>query len=187
MGRVLLEYGTPMTSVSLFRYLGQTFPSTNNDCLAVERNLRRVQGKWGWLAKILGREAEDKRTTGRFYVTVVQAVLLFGSETWVLTPRLEKSLEGFHHGKARWMADMCLKQQRYRTWVYPLIGAELLMVGLEEIKVYITSFQNTVAQYIATRPIMELCLATERKPVMSLYRKWWEQISLDILGIRVRE
>ena len=29
---------------------------------------------------------------GVFYVAVVQAVLLFGSETWVLTPRLEKSV-----------------------------------------------------------------------------------------------
>ena len=33
----------------------------------------------------------------RFYVAVVQAVLLFGSETWVMTPCLEKSLMGFHH------------------------------------------------------------------------------------------
>ena len=35
--------------------------------------------------------------TGRFYVAVVQAVLIFGSETWVLNLRFERSLEGFHH------------------------------------------------------------------------------------------
>ena len=33
------------------------------------------------------------------------------------------------------------------------------MVGLEDIRVYIACHQITVAQYIATRPIMDLCLA----------------------------
>ena len=55
------------------------------------------------------------------------------------------------------------------------------MVVLEEIMVYIALHHNTVAQYISTFPIMELCLAAERKPVMRLSRKWWEQPALDIL------
>ena len=49
------------------------------------------------MEKILGREGEDKTTTQRFYVAVVQAVIMFGSETWVLNPRLEKAHAGFHH------------------------------------------------------------------------------------------
>ena len=52
------------------------------------------------------RELTDMRTTGRFYVAVVQAVLLFGSKTWVMTPLFEKALEGFHHRSARQMAGM---------------------------------------------------------------------------------
>ena len=63
--------------------------------------------------------------TGRFYVAVVQEVLLFGYETWVLNPRLEKALEGFHHREARRMAGMGYKRQRDGTWVYPPIGAAL--------------------------------------------------------------
>ena len=39
-------------------------------------------------------------------MVVVQAVILFGSDTWVLTPRLEKDLKGFHHQVARWMSVM---------------------------------------------------------------------------------
>ena len=38
-------------------------------------------GKWGLLVKTLVREVADKRMAGRFYVVLVQAVLLFGSET----------------------------------------------------------------------------------------------------------
>ena len=79
-------------------YLGRTLSSSDIDLPVVEQNLQNAQGKWGRLAKIWGREGADRRMTGRFYVVVVQAVLIFGSETWVLTPRFEKYLEGFHHG-----------------------------------------------------------------------------------------
>ena len=65
--------------------------------MSVEQNLQRAQEKWVRLGKILGREGSDRITAGRFYVAVVQAVLLFGSETWILTLRLEKSLDHFHH------------------------------------------------------------------------------------------
>ena len=77
------------------------------------------------------------RAVERFFVEVLQEVLLFGSKTWVLTPWLEKSLKGFHHRAVRCMAGMGPKNQRYGTWVYTPIGAVLATVGLEEIGVYI--------------------------------------------------
>ena len=39
----------------------------------------------------------DDRTPGMFHVGVVQAVLLYGSETWVISPLIGRSLGGFHH------------------------------------------------------------------------------------------
>ena len=60
----------------------------------------------GRLAKILGRKGSDNITMGRFYVVVEEAVLLFGYETRVLTPRLENFLKGFHRRVARRMAGM---------------------------------------------------------------------------------
>ena len=98
----------------------------------------------GTADEYLGIEGSDKRTVGRFYDAVVQEVLLFGSKTWVLTPRLEKALTGFHHRATRWMAGMGIKRQLNWTWMYPPIGAELEMVVLEEIGVYIYRRQNTV-------------------------------------------
>ena len=41
---------------------------------------------------ILGREGSDLRISGLFFNAVVQAVLLFRSETWALTPRMERAL-----------------------------------------------------------------------------------------------
>ena len=98
--------------VSLFWYLVLTLSSTNKDWPVVERNLRRDLVKWGQLVKILGRGGADKRTVGRFYVVAVQAMILFLFETWVMTPRLEKSLEGFHQWAVRRMAGMGTKHQQ---------------------------------------------------------------------------
>ena len=115
---------------------------------------------------------------------VVQAMLPFGSNIWVLVPRLEKSLAGFHHQATRQMAGMGLKRQPYRIWVYPPIGVALAMMGIEDIGLYIPCHKNMIAQYIVTCPIMDLCLETEQKPGMCLSRRWWEHPPLDILGIR---
>ena len=71
MGRVFSAYRTLLPSVPSLKYLGQTFSSSDNNCLAVEQNLQRSQVKWGWLEKILEREGADRRIVGRFYVALV--------------------------------------------------------------------------------------------------------------------
>ena len=146
MRRVFLEYGTLLMVFPSFKYLERTFLSSKDDWKAVEHNLKRSQEKWVQLANILVREGLDRRTVGRFYLAVVQAVILFGSATWVLTPRLEKSLEVFHHRAVWRMAGMGPKRQWYGTWVYTPIEAALAMVGLEEIGAYIDRRQNTITQ-----------------------------------------
>ena len=84
------------------------------------------------------------------------------------------------------MAGMGTKRQPDGTWVYPPTGSALPMVVLEEIGVHIARRQNMVAQYISTRNIIDLCLEAERNPGMRLSRRWWEQPSLDIIGIGAR-
>ena len=54
-----------------------------------------AQKSWGRLKRILIREGADKRVSGDFFKVVVQQVLLFGAETWVVTPRIERALNSF--------------------------------------------------------------------------------------------
>ena len=56
----------------------------------------------------------------------------------------------------------------------------MLEAGFEGIGKYITRRQNVVAQYIATRPIMDLCERSDRRPGGRVYRRWWEQAGLDL-------
>ena len=39
--------------------------------------------------------------------------------------------------------------------------------------------QDTVAQFIATRPILGECEVTERRPGTRVPRRWWEQTEID--------
>ena len=55
MGRFFSVYGTPLTAVSLFRYLVRMLSSSDNDCPGVERNLWRARRKWVQMTNILGR------------------------------------------------------------------------------------------------------------------------------------
>ena len=58
-------------------------------------------------------------------------------------------------------------------------------LGLQEVETYISHRQNTVLQYIATGPIMDLCLAAERRPGSRVAKRWWEQEGLDLDGMQM--
>ena len=63
------------------------------------------------MTRILGREGADPRMSGLFFKAVIQAVLLFGSETWVLTPRMEGALGSVQHRVAQQMTGSHLRRR----------------------------------------------------------------------------
>ena len=73
----------------------------DDDWLTVVGKLGKARKSWGLLSRILSREGADPKVSGHFYKAVVQAVLLFGAETWVLTLRMERSLDSFQQRVAR--------------------------------------------------------------------------------------
>ena len=69
--------------------------SVNDDCPEVASNLQKSRKSWGWMSRILIWEGANPKVSGHFFKAVVQAVLLFGAETWVLTRRMERDLNIF--------------------------------------------------------------------------------------------
>jgi len=97
-----------------------------------------------------------------FYKVVVQSVLLYGCETWVITPAVLRVLEGFHNRVARRLSGKrpyFLPQED--RWVYPPIAEALEAANLYPIEHYIGVRQATVVANVATRPILDLCRETE--------------------------
>ena len=94
-------YGRPLVTVTSFKYLGRVLAAADDDWPEVVGNLRKVRKSWSQMARILGQEGASPRVSGMFFKAVVQVVLLFKLETWVLTPRMGRALGSFQHRVAR--------------------------------------------------------------------------------------
>ena len=60
--------------------------------LAPVCNLRKARRKWARLTHVFSRDRADARTSVHIYLAVVQLVLLYGSETWMMTTRIGRVL-----------------------------------------------------------------------------------------------
>ena len=116
---------------------------------------------------------------GEIFKAVVQQVLLFGAETWVLTPIIERALESFMHGAVRLITGRQLWRGWNGKWYYPTLEGAMKETGFKETRTSITNSQNTVAQYIATRPLLDLCEGTNQVGGARLSRRWWDQKGID--------
>ena len=57
----------------------------DRDTKAITRKLNIANAGWGRLAGILKRDGADYVTMSRFYLTIVQAILLYGADSWTVT------------------------------------------------------------------------------------------------------
>ena len=131
-------YGKQLQSVPSFQYLGRTLTAGDDDWPAVAGNLGKARKSWGRLQRILSREGATKRVSGNFFKAVVQQVLLFGSETWVVLPRVERALRSFIHGAARQITG---KQPRIGwdgKWYYPSLVGAMKEAGFTDVRKSIT-------------------------------------------------
>ena len=155
--RAFHAYGKPMEAVSEFRYLGRLLTATDNDWPAVAGNIRKARVSWGRLVWVLGREGADPKVSRIFYTAVTQQVLLFGAEMWVLTRKMESALDAFQVRVARRLTGRQPRRGRDGKWFYPSLAGALKEAGVVRVMMSILQRQNTVAQFIATRPILGLC------------------------------
>ena len=116
--------------------------------------------------------------SGTFFKAVVHQVLLLGVETWVLTPWIERELERFMHGAARRITGRQPQRGWDGKWYYPYLAGAMKEAGFAGIRKSITNRQNTVAQYIATRPIIDLCEQTTQRGGEKVYRRFWDQTDI---------
>ena len=107
-------YGDVLERVEVFKYLGRLMAMDDNDIQAVRSNLRKARKVWARLSRLLRTDNATPRVCGMFYKATIQAVLLFGSETWNLTPTAMKQLEGFHVRAAWRMAKVNVPVRGYR-------------------------------------------------------------------------
>ena len=167
----------PLESVRTFVYLGRPLSCLDSDWPAVYKNVKKARQRWAMVCRVLVREGANPRVSGMFYKAVVQSTLLYGSETWNISSAMLKPLQGFHHRVARRISGlMPWYLPREDRWEYPPTSEALAIAGLFPIEVYISRRQNTVADYVACRPIFDLCLNSERLTGSPSRLLWYQQL-----------
>ena len=105
----------------------------DDDWPAVAGNLAKARKSWGRLQEILRREGATPRISGEIFKAVVQQVLMFGAETWVVTPKMERALSGFLQRAARRLTERQARREKDGDWHYPsLEGAMQELCGRHE-------------------------------------------------------
>ena len=150
--------------VTSLKYLAQIILAADNNWLVVVKNLSWVRTVWRWMLRILNREGAEPRVSGFFLNAMVQAVLLFRSDTWVVTPRMGKSLGGggVHNQLSRRLTRRLLRRTPNRKWKYTSAAMAWEEAGVLVVEEYIRCHHNTVAQYISTQSLFDLCEGLER-------------------------
>ena len=136
------------------------------------------------MSRILIREGAALRVSGFLFKAVVQAVLFFISETWVVTSRMGKALGGFQAQVVIQLTVWLLWRTLGGKWTYTLAAAAREKAGFVTTEEYIRRHQNTVAQYIATQSLLDLCEGLESAPGAQVGMRWWEQAVLYLAGAR---
>ena len=77
---------------------------------------------------------------------------------------MKRVLGRFHHRVDRRLTVRQPRKGRDGGWVYHSLEDVMTEAGLQEVYTDVSHRQNTVSQYIATRPIMNLCLVEKRRP-----------------------
>ena len=106
-------------------------------------------------------------------------MLLFGAETWVVTPKMDRALSGFLHGAARRLTGRQAQRERDGEWYYPSLEGAMREAGLTDIQKSIQNRQNTVTQYIATRTLLDLCEGAIAREGAKVPLRWWDQAGID--------
>jgi hypothetical protein len=146
--------GIDVEQVDGFCYLGRELVSDGTDAPAIAKNIRKARARWGQISRLLVREGADSKIAGNFYKVVVQSVLLYGSETWVVSQSIMRSLTGFHNQVARRISGCPIHlNQQTQDWIYPSAEAALATSGLLPVESYIKKRHSNFLRSVQYDPM----------------------------------
>ena len=127
-----------------------------------------------WKATWEGGGGAD--SLGNFYRVVVQSVLFFGAEIWVLTETMIQRLEVAHMIFLKQVTRKQETRRRDGSWRQVTSEAVIQVTGTQMLREYMYRRQATVAEWVAPRPIFYLCaIETGYEGGGGLRVPWWRQ------------
>ena len=91
---------------------------------------------------------------------------------------MRRALGGFQYQVARRLTGRLPRRNSDGKRKYTLAAAARKEAGLQTMEEYIRRQQNTVAHYIATGSMLDLCEGLERETGARVGMRWWEQVGI---------
>jgi hypothetical protein len=142
--------GAYVPIVENYIYVGANVAETLLCDIEVHRKIRSASSLLGFLRpRVFGPHTTAVIVKRTVYESMVLGVLLYGSECWILTSKLLKLLENFHHRAARTMNAVTL----YHTRKHCLSTSTLLhRLGLSTMQDYLDKRTLGWAGHVARMP-----------------------------------
>jgi hypothetical protein len=166
--------GREIENVPEFKYLGRWLAKSDNDLKAVQANIQKARARWSGFSRVLTRKGANRKVMSVFYRTIIQSVLLFGSETWTLTQRQMQLIASFHNQCARSITRRWNRQDEDGEWHCPDMKETMRLAFLLPIQDYISSRKRNYKPYAANRAIYRKCRRAARNPSTSHKVVWWD-------------
>jgi hypothetical protein len=166
-------------NVKEFKYLGRIVTHEDDDMKAVDHNIKRASVAWARLQKLLCKgKMKNPRSATSIYKTVIQAVLLYGSETWKMSQAIIIKLNNFHRRCARHIAGQHIRPIDDGKWEYPRTEEILERTGLEQIEKYITQRRIQVMEYLNPNSKAMLNLTNDNEIEIKMEEViWWKPMT----------
>ena len=100
---------------------------------------------------------------------------------------MERSLSAFIHGAARRLTGRQPRRGWDGKWFYPSLEGAMKESGITDVRTSINRRQNTVAQYITTGPLLDLCKGAIQREGARVTLRWWDQTGIDWDKAKARE
>ena len=112
-----------------------------------------------------------------FYEVIIQTVLLYGAETWVLSEGGKNKINSFHNRCARFITGRFITKLEDDTWVCPDTKTTLEMADLLPIEEYIERRKNTISEYAISTNIFHDCIQKSKYIKSDNSLEWWKNLN----------
>ena len=170
--------GGEIERVTTFCYLDRLLTENDDDMACICTQIKKARTRWISVARALKWDGADAFVMLRFYLVIVQAVLLYGSDSWKFSAQNMEALARFHKQVVRRITRCHIRRDAQGVWTYPDHDALLCWCGLWPINVYVEQQRGTLWEYLEEHKV-ELFedVADQLATAQDLHRVlWWRQL-----------
>ncbi len=145
--------------------------------MAISANIQKSKRRWVQVRKVLTIGKLSSKSVANYYKTVIQSVLLYGAETWVISQTMWQRLRTFHNGAARDISrKRIIVDEENGEYQYPDMETIFTDINLLPIEEYIRRRKETLIATVDREDYDDEVLTKCKDLKRSKRTKWWDKL-----------